>query len=435
METGRQGNITSQASNILMFAFGSHGDVNPMVAIGRVLRERGHHVSLVASSYFEPTVRRAGLDFISRGTASEYIQRISHPDMWKSQRGIRLMFERCRDYMQESYDTVATECARGKTIVVAPFSVFGARIAQEKLGVPLVTVHLQPVLLRSAYLYSGQPVHPLLKPVVSPVQQLHYLVADRLLVDPIVLPKMNSFRNELGFRRISRPLHRWIHSPQLTIGLFPEWFAPPQSDWPAQVRLTGFPLYDDGQGNELDPELAEFLAAGDAPVVFTLGTAMIAAKKFFLESVRVCELLGRRGIFLTEFPEQLPTPLPSYIRHFRYVPFGSLLKRIAALVHHAGIGTIAQALRAGVPQLLVPCNYDQPDNSMRLKDLGVGSSIPVARYRAPIAARRLHQLLVSDEVASRCRAAASKFVGTNPLVKTCELIESVSEGGSLRHYE
>jgi rhamnosyltransferase subunit B len=419
--------MTSHASNILMFAVGSHGDVHPMVAIGKMLRERGHRVSFVASSYFEPIVRRAGLNFISRGTSIEYIQRLKHPDMWKPRKGIQLMFKRCCDYMRESYETVASECARGKTIVVAPFSVFGARIAQEKLGVPLATVHLQPILLRSARFHSTRPVRRLLSPILSPVQRLHYLAADRLLIDPIVLPKMNSFRSELGFPRISRPLNSWIHSPQLTIGLFPEWFAPPQPDWPSQVRLTGFPLYDEGQLTELEPELTDFLNAGDAPIVFTLGTPTLAARSFFSESLKVCQLLGRRGIFLTQFPEQIPPSLPKYIRHFNYVPFSLLLNRAAALVHHAGIGTIAQALRAGIPQLLVPCYNDQPDNSMRLKELGVAKSIHLTRYRAAPGASKIDRLLSSHEVAARCKAVASKFAGTDPLVQTCELIESITE--------
>jgi rhamnosyltransferase subunit B len=415
-----------QTLSILVFAIGSHGDVLPMVAIGKMLRERGHRVSLVASSYFEPIVRHAGLNFISRGTSAEYIQRINHPDMWQGRKGIRLMFKRCRDYMRESYETVLSASVRGQTVVVAPFSVFGARIAQEKLRIPLVTVHLQPVLIRSARSHSARPLGRLLTPVIGPMQQLYQMAADRLLVDSIVLPKMNSFRNELGFPRISRPMNGWIHSPKLTIGLFPDWFAPPQPDWPPQVRLTGFPLYDEDQSTESYPELTEFLNVGDAPIVFTLGTAMLAAREFFSESVRVCQLLGRRGIFLTQFSEQIP-PLPQYIRHFKYVPFKLLLSRTAALVHHAGIGTIAQALRAGIPQLLVPCNYDQPDNSVRSKELGVADSIHITRYSAPIAGRKIRHLLSSAEVASRCKAVASKFAGTDPLAQTCELIESITE--------
>jgi rhamnosyltransferase subunit B len=418
--------MTSRSLKILIFAIGSSGDVNPMTAIGKTLYQRGHAVTLVASSYFEATIRRAGLNFISRLSTAEYVQRISHPDMWRGRRGLQLMYKRLRDYIRQSYETIASQSVDSNPIVVAPFSIYGARIAQEKLRVPLATVHLQPLLIRSAFRRSTRTLTRVSRPVTDPVQQLKYLATDGLLADPIVLPEMNSFRAELGLPKIRRHMNSWIHSPQLTIGLYPEWFAPPQPDCPPQVRLTGFPLYDEEQCSESYSELAEFLNAGDAPVVFTLGTAHRAASEFFSQSVRVCQQLGRRGIFLTQFPEQLPS-LPKYIRHFKYVPLNLLLNRAAALVHHAGIGTIAQALRAGIPQLLVPCNYDQPDNAKRSKELGVGALIPISRYRAPVATRRLRHLLSSAEVAARCKVVSSKFVEFNPLVQTCELIESMAE--------
>jgi len=73
------------------------------------------------------------------------------------------------------------------------------------------------------------------------------------------------------------------------------------------------------------PELTEFLAAGEPPVIFTAGTAMTQASRFFQVSAEACQTCRRRGIFLTRFPEQLPTPLSAGVRHFDYVPFSAVL--------------------------------------------------------------------------------------------------------------
>jgi UDP:flavonoid glycosyltransferase YjiC (YdhE family) len=93
-------------------------------------------------------------------------------------------------------------------------------------------------------------------------------------------------------------------------------------------------------------------------------------------------------------------------------------------VHHGGIGTLAQALRAGVPQLVTPMNFDQPDNAMRLARLGVSRSLRLTRYTAPAAAQKLSELLESTEVAARCRAVARRFAGLQALEDTCWFIES-----------
>src|SRR6185436_13395214 len=95
-----------------------------------------------------------------------------------------------------------------------------------------------------------------------------------------------------------------------------------------------------------------------------------------------CALLGRRGILLTRHREQVPDNLPREVIHIDYAPFSQLLPRCAALVHHGGIGTSAQALASGVPQLVTPFTHDQPDNAARLKRLGGAEVLPSSRYRA-----------------------------------------------------
>ena len=415
----------SDKPTILMIAMGSGGDVHPSIGIGRALLGRGHRVSFVANSYFEPAVTRAGLDFVSAGPVEEYLQTTQDPDLWRLGRGFRVFFRMMLDSMQRHYEIVAERYVPGRTLVIAPSSALGARVANEHLGVPLVNLHLQPLALRSLNDQPGLSIPPYMKPLLRPVRRRWLAALDRWVLDPPLAPQLNAFRAQFGLPPVRRVMNDWTHAPQLVIGLFPDWFAEPQPDWPPQVRLTGFPLFDEAGTREMPSGLAEFMDSGDPPLVFTLGTAMRFAERFFAVSVEVCRLLGRRGLLLTQFREQLPATLPDSVRHFDYIPFSALLPRCAALVHHGGIGTIAQALRAGVPQLIVPMNFDQPANASRVRALGVADSLRPPMYKPGLAKRKLESLLKQPGVSQRCHEIARKFEHVDPVRDTCDLIESV----------
>src|SRR5262249_34229253 len=159
----------------------------------------------------------------------------------------------------------------------------------------------------------------------------------------------------------------WWHSPQLVIGMFPQWFAQPQPDWPKQTVLSGFPLYDEPEITPIDAELESFLRAGEPPIAFTPGSAMWAAEEYFEQGVQTCIRWNRGGLLLTRHRDHFPARLPPGVIHVHYAPFSDLLPRCAGFVHHGGIGSSAQALAAGVPQLVTPFAHDQPDNAFRLK--------------------------------------------------------------------
>ncbi|MGH7171145.1 MAG: glycosyltransferase [Gemmataceae bacterium] len=178
---------------------------------------------------------------------------------------------------------------------------------------------------------------------------------------------------------------------------------------------------------ELAAEVEAFLAAGAAPIVFTPGSAMKHGHQFFAESVSACRLLGRRGLLLTRFPEQVPDNLPDEIGHFDYLPLSQVLPRSAALVSHGGIGTVSQALAAGIPQLVMPMAFDQFPNAARLVRLGVTRSLPAKAYRSPAVALALADLLKSREIFNRCQAIARRFHPGQPLEKACQAIEEFAE--------
>lgn len=380
---------------------------------------------VIANPYFASLIVGVGLDLVPLGTAEEYVRTAKNPDLWRRIRGLRTVLSAIASYIRPMYRVIAQNTVAGETVVVASTLALGARVAQEQLKLPTATVHLQPSIFRSVI----DPPHlqGLYMPPWMPgwAKRAQYRMVD-LVTDPLVAGPLNAFRRELGLPRIRSILGQYVHSPQRVIGMFPAWYAPPQPDWPEQTRLTGFPLYDERGHSTLDPILLKFLDEGEPPIAFTPGSAMWSGHSFLEQSARACKLLDKRGLLLTRHREHLPKSLPSGVIHVDYAPFSELLPRCAALVHHGGIGTTAQALAAGVPQLVVPHAHDQPDNAHRVVTLGVGGKLEPKEFRAPMIARALGDLLGSPDIKSRCRDVMRRFAGADPIGQTCDLIEGLN---------
>jgi rhamnosyltransferase subunit B len=319
-------------------------------------------------------------------------------------------------YMHRVYELIAERHVPGETVVVSQGWLFGARIAQEVLGVPLASVHLQPLLFGSSHDIPGLP-HWM--PRCLP--RLANVLVERS-VDRALASRINTFRTELGLPPVRRPAMRWWRSPQLVIGFFPEWYSAPQPDWPEQTILGGFPLYD-APGSAVSPELDDFLDKGEPPLVFSQAWLVHDAQDYFAASVEVARRLGRRAVLLTSYPEQLPRSLSPGVRHFGFVPLSRLLPRAAALVHHGGMGTLGQALAAGVPQLTVPMMLDQFDNSRRLLRLGVSANLRSSAYRPDRVTHVLRGLLESPAVAERCHHYAARLREEQPFARVCVALE------------
>jgi rhamnosyltransferase subunit B len=411
--------------NCLLVCVGSSGDVHPFVGLGLALLRRGHRVTLVTNRYFENLARQAGLDFFDPCPQLDFRQMIDDPQVWHWRRGVGLVLRKAvLPLVRPTYEAIASRFVPGETMVIGSSLALGTRIAQDKLGIPTATIHLSPALFRTDYegpagAYLGARVPKWLK-------RLQYTLADRLVIDPILAPAVNGLRAELGLSPVRRLMADWWNSPQLVLGMFPDWFGLPQPDWPSQTRLMGFPLYDERGLIEPPAEVRDFLDQGSPPIVFTPGSAMVHGHEFFDEAVKACELLGRRGILLTRFAEQLPPKLPPTVRHFDFVPFSTLLPRAAAVVHHGGIGSTSQGLAAGIPQLIMPMGFDQFDNAARLARLGVGGSLLRHHFRARELAAELSRLVDSPRVRENCRTIKAKFAGCDALADTVIALEELA---------
>jgi UDP:flavonoid glycosyltransferase YjiC (YdhE family) len=404
---------------------GSAGDVYPFLAIGRALRSRGHEVVVATAEPFGNAVRRAGLGFHQTISADEFDAAVKHPDLWHPYRGLRVVLGEVASRLQLGYEHVKALYEPGRTVLVGHSISFFTRVFEERYGAPAATLHLAPSVFRSDY---QQPAYaPGLDGSRWPrwIKRSVWWTIDRLMVDPPIAPALNAWRRELGLSPVDRPFRDWIHSPRRVVGLFPDWFAPPQPDWPKALRLTGFPLYDESDYAEVPVGTSRFIDAGSPPIVFTPGSANQQAAEFFRAAVDACAHLGCRTLLLTRYPGQLP-PLPPFAHHESFVPLSKVLPRCAALVHHGGIGTLAQGLAAGIPQLTMPMGFDQPDNATRLHRLGVGRWIRPSQFTGRRVADRLHELIEDPQIRMKCRHWANQMGTGLALEQTCRLLEELA---------
>lgn len=409
----------------IMTPVGSSGDVHPFIGIGRELRSRGHDVVIATAEPFGEASRRAGLDFVSTASTDEFDRVSKDPDLWHPRRGLRLVLREVSSRLRQGYACLERLYVPGRSVLVGHSLSFSTRVFEEVNDVPAATIHLAPSIFRSdhaqpAYApgYDGSNWPTWLKRSI-------WWSIDRFMIDPLVAPPLNEWRRELGLPPVTRVFRDWIHSPQRAIGLFPDWFAPVQPDWPPQLRLTGFPLYDESDQSDVPESLRRFLNAGPPPLLFTPGSANQAAGKFFQAAVEASTKLGRRALLLTRYSAHLP-PLPPTAHHETFVPLSRVLPQCAALVSHAGIGTLAQGLSAGTPQLTMPMGFDQPDNTTRACRLGVAAWIAPAKFEGNHVAETLTRLLDNPRTASQCRHWSGLVRAQRAVAQTCDLLEQLA---------
>ena len=380
---------------------GSHGDVLPMVGLGRTLKARGHQVEILANPVFAPAVRWAGVDLIPLGTTQDYEAVAQDPDIHHPRKGLNAVSRVLRKHMRDAYRLLVERIQQGPAVLVGSTLAYPTRCAAEVHRLPVATIHLQPSVIRSLLdppVLGGPYPLPRWLPR-SWIAALWWLL-DRCYIDPLLGGALNSLRTELGLTPVRRVLDQWLHQADLVMGLFPDWFQPRPADWPPHLHLNNFPLWDQESGDSLPPELEAFLQAGPAPIVLTGGTGFAKLGHFYKDAIRHCQRLGKRGLLLTRYRANLPEHIPPEMLHIEYAPFSRLLPRASALVHHGGIGTTAQGLAAGIPQLIVPQAHDQFDNGYRVVQLGVGLSGPMGRH--------LERLVTDSGLARRAAAISSK---------------------------
>lgn len=194
-----------------------------------------------------------------------------------------------------------------------------------------------------------------------------------------------------------------------------------------RIRLSQAFRYDESSAS-LTPELVRFLEEGEPPILFTLGSSAIwDAGNFYRESIAAAEQLGKRTILLTgNNPLNKPAEsFPKNVFALAYAPYAQIFSRASVIVHHGGIGTTGQALRAGKPTLVMPFGGDQFDNGARIERLGVGRTIMRKQYTGKRAALELKRLSDDSSYERRAAELAQCIQAEDGVRFACDAIEGL----------
>ncbi|MBK0394038.1 glycosyltransferase [Ramlibacter algicola] len=377
----------------LVFAtVGSRGDVQPMLALALHAQARGHHVTLAAPPDFGDGVRGRGVAFQELGRDMQSFL-ASHPEVMtgNSRQMLRVVERYFAEEVPRQVRQLVPVAQVSDAVVWAGLAGSAVTVA-EKLRIPAIGI-----LYTSSVLPSGDHPPPSMPLYGAPrwVNRLLWAI-DRRVGERAFGTPLHAVRAELGLPR--RSVREQLFDNSDFILAADEGLFPLPSDWSRPITRSTSIFLDDPR--ELDADLLAWLDAGEPPVFAGFGSMSgpgpQRAARAFVEALAAG---GRRGLVGSGWAG-VGADLPTGWRRVGDVPHAKLFPRLAAVVHHGGAGTTAAALRAGVPQVVLPLFLDQHHHGHAVHRAGLGPKpMRMERVTAP-------QLRAMVETALRVPTAA-----------------------------
>lgn len=401
---------------VVLAAFGSFGDLHPMIGIAQALKARGARPLIVSHPDYRTKVEAAGVDFTGAGplfadlqgseglTAAAAIDRMARDQAF--------LYRNIVTPSVEAWIGDITPFIAECDVVVGTALTYAADIVAQLAGKPFVTAALSPAVLLSAHDPLKMPGAPLIlqpKSALSRSYNRAILAAGHAMMAR-ALTGVNAAYRRHGLK--PRATVTGVTSDRLTLALYSPLLMGPQPDNPPNTQITGFPFFDSETGGpaHLDPRLAAFLEAGSPPLVFSLGSVVVHdGEAFYRAAITAASALNERCVVLCG-PESplLGLDFGPDVCLSAYAPHSLLFPRARAVIHHGGIGSTGQALRAGRPQLVTPVFADQFDNGWRCERIGVARTLDYKNWTAVRATRSLERLLASPAMAQKAKNVAAQ---------------------------
>jgi rhamnosyltransferase subunit B len=416
---------------IVLSNIGTYGDINPLIALALELKRRGHTPIMALPGVYQSRIAPIGLEFHAirpdidptNNVLVEMVYDIKHG----TEHGLRdFLFPSLRQTYDDLLDA-ATNPARADLLLLGELNYAGPIVA-EITGIPWASYVLAPLSFFSAFDPPVLPPYPKLAKADKRVPGFGRVIkrvarfVSRKWPEPIY-----ELREELGLPRGENPLFDAKHSPYLVLALFSRVLGTKQKDWPPNTVITGFAFYDADAGNaKLPANLEQFVANGEPPVVFTLGSAaVLAAGDFYEVSAKAAMELGKRAVLLigTDPRNRPREKMPESICIAEYAPYSKLFSSASVVVHQGGVGTTAQCMNAGRPMLIMPYSHDQPDNARRMKRLGVAKVIQKSDYTPRSVTRKVRAILDDPELAQKATAVAEELQTEDGVKTACNALE------------
>ncbi len=396
--------------NVILYTKGSGGDVFPFIRCGQELTNRGHRVTLITHCAYATRAKNRSLDFVALDNPQEYEKFLGDQELLNTPRGIPEFLRRhSLSRALDEYPLVSRLCdSKPSIIVTRDLFDLVPRLVAEKLRLPL------------RWLFG------------NPSQVATWSLREQLF-SKLLGFEINKIRFALGLPAASLENCAFGY-PTVGVALWPEWFAELNDNSPIRVVPVGFLREDDATEEVFPPAIQQILNGGKPPVLITAGTGNYIGAEFYEAAAKACELLNFAGIAVMQHSTQQPKDSRHCVSWIGILPFRKLMKDIRAVIHHGGLGTLACALEAGVPQLVLPRGADRPDNAARLQKLGVAEFLPPPNWRPDLIAEALMRLVSSRAVADKCRTVADRLRDKDGVEAACRVIEQDTVQPDGRHH-
>jgi rhamnosyltransferase subunit B len=388
---------------VILTAFGSTGDNAPMIALAEALRAQGDEPLLLLNPLYAGTVAARGLPYVPVGDRWD-IEEVTNVEKYVDPfRGATAIWEDLyRPRIAPTFHVVRRAIAEHQPdMVVGHWLLFGSHFAARQAGVRNVVVNLAP-----CWWYSRRDPSSY-SPIEGPSWFLRLMVSvPRFLVKRIVGGSLRPICSDLGLPWRRDEYFAVLREAHLNLGLWSPAFRSAADDDPANAIICGFPR-GDADGSSIDPALARFLDSGSPPVVVGLGSSMrLAGDDLYREIALACRELGCRALLVGAKPEAAQG-LQDVMTVPR-VPYRHVFPRALVIVHHGGIGTLAEAIHAGRPMAIAPFAVDQYDNARRAHRLGAALRWSRSRMRGKRLRKAMQQLLEDRTLADKAAALAAR---------------------------
>ena len=368
--------MSNSNAEFVLVTQGTRGDILPILSLARSLR-RGYplaRITVLANSNWRPLCLEDGLEFM------EICPEDPAQDVRQRSKFIKLNVYQA---FNNSLEILSSLVAAGRRLIV--FSILAMRgvdVAAELYSFRSIKICLQPFTLYS----EDSPSFPNCTMQVPHLDRalcrnVSGLVTQTNLNTGPYFSMYNRFRVKQGLGKLAS-LHTSSHQHSELLCFFPEWFAKPPADWPQNVRCVGFP--PPAKVDIDDTGARAFIKANPKPIIFSPGTGVADSTKQFEAVIQASKFLARPLLVVISKTDATSTILrhkdSTEIFFSKMVNLNEILSDASVFIHHGGIGSVANAVRAGTPQVVKPDRFDQPDNARRVENLGLGVMVEPKQF-------------------------------------------------------
>ena len=410
----------------IITTLGSYGDILPFITLAESIKALGHEVTFVSNPYFKKDVTDKNIHFFALGSKDDFL-RITLSDFRVDKGSVTFLKELVFDHLGALNQFIFEQKkVNKKIIVICNFvTLLNAKAIRElNEGIQIISAHLSPWSFYSLYDNDKLMAYSPYQSMALKDKENLWNIFSKKYRD--ILPGLNEAREKLNLAPITN-LHQYLtKQDQFHLTLFPKWFAKKNLDWPSNIIYGDF-IYNKAQTtNKISQQLNEFIKSGDKPILIshpTLQERYARTQETYLYRLinHVTKKNKYRFIFSSPDLENITSDNPA-IFHSGVLNHDHVLPEMKLLIHHGGVGTIAQALKWGIPQVMYGNDLDQIYNARLVEKLGAGILMKESQPTEYEFLTYIEKLILEGTIKNQCVSIKEKFMDALSPIQIADMI-------------